>query len=73
LQNGDVLTGLSNAFGITGATNVGVYTLGVVGTFSNPNYVVSRGTGMWTVDRAPITVSANPQSRMFSEADPLLT
>ncbi len=73
LQNGDALTGLSNSFGITNFTNAGTTTLNVNGTFSNQNYVVSRRAGIWTVDQAQLTVTANSQSRLLSEADPLLT
>ncbi len=77
LVNGEsvaVLTGMSNSFGINSSTGAGRRTLSVVGTLSNGNYVVtSRLGGTWTVDRAPITVTADPQSRLLSETDPLLT
>ena len=77
LVNGEgvsVLTGLSSSFRINGSSGAGRHALTVAGTLTNPNYVVtSRGITVWTVDRAPITVTADPQSRMFSETDPLLT
>ena len=77
LQNGegvDVLTGLTNSFGITGRTNAGQYALNVAGQLTNPNYVVAgRVAGLWIVDRAALTVAANPQSRLVTELDPLLT
>ena len=62
LAGGDtesVLTGLSNSFGITATTPVGVYTLTVTGTLTNPNYTISaRQTGEWTVNKRPITITA---------------
>ena len=48
--------------------------LRVAGLLTNTNYVIdNRLAGLWTVDRAALTVAADPQSRLFSEADPLLT
>jgi filamentous hemagglutinin family protein len=79
LQNGegvDVLTGLANSFGITQASGVAgnPYRLSVVGLLTNPNYqVTSRNFGIWSVTPASITVTADPQSRLFSETDPALT
>jgi len=62
LQNGEgvnVLTGLSNSFGITGTTNAGTYTLSVTGTLTNGNYTLAgTNTGSWTVNPAPVTVTA---------------
>ncbi|MCP3469111.1 filamentous hemagglutinin N-terminal domain-containing protein [Bradyrhizobium sp. CCGUVB1N3] len=62
LQNGEtasVLTGLSNSFGITNATNAGSCTLGVTGTLTNGNYTVAgTSTGSWTVNPAPVIVTA---------------
>ncbi|ETR78942.1 hypothetical protein X566_03235 [Afipia sp. P52-10] len=79
LQNGegvDALTGLFNSFGVTATTGVagGPYTLSVQGVLSNPNYhVASLNTGLWTVKPAPIAVTADTQSRLFSEIDPAFT
>jgi hypothetical protein len=69
-----VLTGLTKSFGITGRTNAGQYALYVTGQLANPNYVITGSVaGLWTVDRAALTVTANPQSRLVTELDPLLT
>lgn len=79
LQNGegiDVLSGIRNAFGITARTGVAgnPYLLTVAGTLLNPNYaIVARNSGAWIVTPAPLTVTADPQSRMFAELDPMLT
>ncbi len=62
LQNGEsvsVLTGLSNSFGVTSATNAGTYALNVAGALTNPNYVVSSAVaGSWTVNPAGVIVAA---------------
>jgi hypothetical protein len=54
LQNGqsvNVLTGLSNSFGITSTSAVGSYTLHVIGTLTNPNYsLTGTNNGIWTVN-----------------------
>jgi filamentous hemagglutinin family protein len=81
LQNGEtvgVLTGLSNSFGITGASGVlgSPYTLSVIGTLTNGNYfVTARNTGTWTVTPAPVTVTAVSGSSVFgsSPANPGLS
>ena len=61
LQNGqsvNLLTGLSNSFGVDNSTNAGSYTLGVVGLLTNSNYTVTGTTnGHWVVDPAPITLA----------------
>lgn len=52
LQNGQSASvlGLRNSFGITDTTTVGSYTLNVVGTLTNSNYVVAGlNAGLWTV------------------------
>ena len=58
-QNASVLTGLSNSFGIADTTNAGSYTLTVAGRLTNPNYAVTSAIpGSWTVNPAPVTVTA---------------
>jgi filamentous hemagglutinin family protein len=53
LQNGqsvNVLTGLSNSFGIGNTTTAGNYILSVAGSLTNPNYVLAgTSTGSWVV------------------------
>ncbi len=59
-QNVSVLTGLSNSFGITNASNAGSYTLSVAGSLANSNYIIAASnTGTWTVNPAPVSVTAN--------------
>jgi len=62
LQNGEtvsVLTGLNNSFGITNTTNAGTYTMNVVGSLTNPNYVVNNLISQtWSVNPASLTVTA---------------
>ena len=76
LQNGEtvaVLTGLSNSFGVTAASDVGSgpYVLTVAGALSNPNYTVTqRMTGTWVVTPATLTYVADPGSRMSGVTNP---
>jgi type IV secretory pathway protease TraF len=77
LQNGqgvDVLTGLSNAFGITNLTSAGSYPLNVTGALTNPNYIVTVvNSGAWTVNPATLTYVANPTSVSPGSGIPTLT
>ena len=64
-----VLTGLSNSFGISSATEVGNYTLEVIGALSNGNYTITEiYDGQWTVNPAIITVTAIGGSSNFGES-----
>jgi len=64
-----VLTGLKNNFDISFATEVGNYTLEVIGTLSNAKYTVTDFyTGQWTVNPANVTVTANSGSSNFGES-----
>jgi filamentous hemagglutinin family protein len=72
------LTGLSNSFGITHLSTVtgSPYTMNVIGTLTNANYVVDHtATGLWTVTPASVTVSYNatPVSRPYDTANPAVT
>jgi hypothetical protein len=62
LQNGQnvgALTGLYNSFGISNTSNAGNYTLDVAGMLTNSNYsLASTHTGNWTVNPAPVSVTA---------------
>ncbi|MGA2293474.1 beta strand repeat-containing protein, partial [Bradyrhizobium sp.] len=79
LQNGQTaaaLTGLSNSFGISNASNTGSYTLNVAGTLTNSNYSIAGLTnGTWTVNAAPVTVTALGGSSTYgsSPANPGLS
>jgi hypothetical protein len=72
LQNGQsasVLTGLSNSFGVTNASDAGAYTLRVAGSLTNSNYTVSSAnTGSWTVIPAAVTVTALGGSSIYGSA-----
>ena len=60
-QTTSVLTGLSNSFGITSASDVGSspYTLAVSGILSNANYsITARNTADWSVTPATLTYLA---------------
>jgi len=75
-QNVSALTGLSNSFGIIGTSNAGSYVLSVIGTLTNTNYTVAgTNTGNWTVNPAPVTVTALGGSSVFgsSPANPGLS
>jgi hypothetical protein len=75
LQNGQsasALTGLSNSFGITGASSIGSYVMSVVGTLTNGNYtVVGSNSGTWNVAalRGPIG-AGTPTFNGPSPSDP---
>ncbi|MGA2292709.1 beta strand repeat-containing protein, partial [Bradyrhizobium sp.] len=73
LQNGEsasVLTGLGN--GITNTSNAGSYTANVTGTLTNPNYMVGSTTsgGSWTVNPAPVIVTALGGSSTYGSSPP---
>jgi filamentous hemagglutinin family protein len=69
LQNGDnvsALWGLSNSFGVNAFSNAGNYTARVGGTLLNPNYtLVGTNTGTWTVNPAPVSVTALSGSSLY--------
>ena len=71
LPFGDSLTGsLSRATG----DGVGTYLITVGGMAdSNPNYNITVGTGTFTINRLPITVTADPQSKQYGDSDPTFT
>ncbi len=79
LQNGqsaNVLTGLSNSFGIGNTTDAGSYTTNVLGTLTNSNYtLVGTNTGSWTVNPAPVIVTALGGNSIYgsSPSDPGLS
>lgn len=63
------LYGLSNSFGISGTTGAGAYTTGVIGTLTNPNYVLSGSVnGTWTVNPKPIVVTALGGSSIYGSS-----
>lgn len=56
---------------ITGTT-VGQHWI-VPGTYISNNFEISYGLGTLTIDPAPLTISADDQSKIFGEDDPELT
>jgi hypothetical protein len=72
LVNGDTLSG-ALATPATTAGNVGVYGI-TQGTLGSPNYTISSFTGAnLSVTPRAITVTADPKSRAYGDANPALT
>ncbi len=71
LVNGDALSGgLATAAAAT--SNVGAYAI-TQGTLANANYSIAYTGADLTVTARPITVAADAQSRLYGDANPLLT
>ena len=69
-----VLTGLSTGFSLDAASPAGRYTVTVAGRLTNGNYRIGTSeAGTYTIDRRPITVTADAQTRLYGDADPALT
>ena len=71
LLNGDTLSG-SLATLATTTSNVGAYGI-TQGTLANSNYAISYTGANLNVTAAPLTVTANAQSRLYGAANPALT
>ena len=71
LLNGDTLSGGLATLATT-ASNVGTYGI-TQGTLANSNYVISYTGANLSVTAAPITVTADAQSRLYGAANPALT
>ena len=76
LVNGDTAASLSAAPSVTtaatAASSVGSYVIAVSGAV-DPNYAISYAFGSLTVTPAPLTVTANNQSKVYGAADPALS
>src|SRR6202035_5483561 len=71
LLNGDTLSGgLATTATIT--SNVGAYGI-IQGTLTNSNYAISYTGANLSVTAAPLTVTADAQSRLYGAANPALT
>jgi filamentous hemagglutinin family protein len=83
--NGVTLTGLANGDSISslggtltyggnsqGATNAGTYAI-TPGGLTSTNYVITFANGVLTINKAPLTVTADPKSKAYGDADPALT
>ncbi|MER2252821.1 MBG domain-containing protein [Methylorubrum podarium] len=69
-----VLTGLSTGFSLDAASPAGRYTVAVAGRLTNGNYRIGTSeAGTYTIDRRPITVTADAQTRLYGDAEPALT
>lgn len=71
LMPGDTLSG-ALATTATVTSNVGLYGI-TQGTLANPNYSIAYTGANLTVTVRPITVTADAQSRVYGNANPLLT
>ena len=71
LVNGELATVLSGVTASGSGTNAGSYTVAARGTDSNYNLTLVNGT--LTIDKAHLTVTADPQSRLYGAANPTLT
>ncbi|WP_376094036.1 MBG domain-containing protein [Roseomonas sp. CCTCC AB2023176] len=74
LVNGDALTG-TLATEARAGSSVGSYAIlqGTLADASNPNYAITYLGADLTVTPRPILVSADPQSRIYGDANPALT
>ena len=72
LVNGDTLSGLL-ATTATGTSNVGNYAITQGTLAASANYALSYVGANLTVTAAPLTVTANAQSRIYGGANPTLT
>ncbi|MBN9383364.1 MAG: hypothetical protein J0H74_21590 [Chitinophagaceae bacterium] len=81
LKNGETVGSVTLTFGAGSAANaaVGTYSGSVVasapsgGTFTASNYTISYVNGAIVVNPVTLTVSANPQTRIYGSTDPVLT
>ena len=74
LTNGNLLGTVSFAGSSQGAMNVGNYVITPSGLYSNQQgYIISYGNGTLSVTAAPLTVTADAQSRLYGAANPALT
>jgi filamentous hemagglutinin family protein len=71
LVNGDMLSG-GLATMATTTSNVGAYAISQ-GTLTNSNYLIAYSGANLTVTAAPLTVTADAQSRLYGNANPVLT
>lgn len=72
LVNGDVLTG-ALATGATGASGIGAYAVTQSSLAASTNYAITYVGGNIDVLVRPITITADPLSRVYGDANPALT
>ena len=75
-MNGETNTALTGSLGYggsaQGATNAGTYNITPTG-YSSANYLISYVSGTLTVSQLAVTVTADPQTKVYGSADPALT
>ncbi|TFZ54812.1 filamentous hemagglutinin N-terminal domain-containing protein [Methylorubrum sp. Q1] len=73
-QDASVLTGLSSSFDLDATRAAGAYRLTVTGRLTNGNYRVGASeAGRYTIDRRPLTITADGLTRVYGDANPILT
>jgi len=75
LANGDtpaVVSGLMLATGATAASGIGAYSIVAAGATA-ANYAIAFAPGNLTVTPAPLTITANSLSKVYGQANPVLT
>ncbi|AMB44414.1 YDG domain-containing protein [Methylobacterium sp. AMS5] len=73
-QDASVLTGLSSSFDLDATRAAGAYRLTVTGRLTNGNYRVgATEAGRYTIDRRPLTITADGLTRVYGDANPILT
>ncbi len=75
LMNGEssgVVSGLSLGTTATSSTGVGGYAITASGA-SAANYSISYAPGTLTIDKAPLAITADNQSKIYGSANPTLT
>jgi hypothetical protein len=72
-ENASALSGTLAYLGSSqGATNVGTYVI-IPSNLSSSNYAITYVSGMLTIDKAPLTITANSQTKFIGSPDPPLT
>ena len=66
------ISGLSLSTASSAASGIGGYTITTAGGV-NANYNITRQNGTLTVDRAPLTITADNQAKTYGAANPTLT
>jgi gliding motility-associated-like protein len=57
----------------TGTSNAGAYPITATGAITSADYTISYSMATLTINKAPLTITANPQTRPYGAANPTLT
>ena len=71
-QTGTVVTGLGYTTPATSGSNVGTYGITATGG-SSPNYTITDGSGVLTVNPASLLITANDTDKVQGSANPVFT